>query len=113
FPPVERVYLFMHIDICPIVTGQFDGSWRYYSAKPRLTIIEPIQRIAHLLPQLQIPRPRTKPLPIITLCKSTSTLHLQYFTQTTHLVCTSNQRTVHSSRSRDSSLLPVERQTIS
>src|SRR6266480_496289 len=66
-PLVEGVYLFMHIDVYPVVTNQFDSCRRYYSTKPSLTIIEPIQRIAHRLPQLQIPRPRTEPLPTLDL----------------------------------------------
>src|SRR5439155_20556126 len=67
FPFVEGVYLLMHIDVSPGVPDQFDSRWRYYSAKPSLTIIAPIQTIAYLLPQLQISRPRTEPLPTLAL----------------------------------------------
>src|SRR6266480_402652 len=80
-PLVEGVYLFMHIDVYPVVTNQFDSCRRYYSTKPSLTIIEPIQRIAHLLPQLQISRPRTETL---------STLHLRNNYSPCHPACFAN-----------------------
>src|SRR6266699_3402142 len=69
----------MHIDVYPVVTNQFDSCRRYYSTKPSLTIIEPIQRIAHRLPQLQIPRPRTEPLPTLDLSNNYFPRHSSCF----------------------------------
>src|SRR5207237_5629804 len=69
----------MHIDVSPVVTDQFDGRWRYYSAKHSLTITEPIQRVAHRLPQLQISQPRTEPLPTFDLSNNYLPRHSPYF----------------------------------
>src|SRR5438445_6653452 len=79
FPPIKGIYLFVYIDVCPIVSDQFDIQRRYQPAKPDLAIIEAIQRITHLPPQLQIPRPRTEPFPALYLGNYYLPRHSPYF----------------------------------
>src|SRR5207302_7669445 len=91
----------MHIDIYPVVTNQFDTSWRDYSAKPSLTIIEPIQRIAHLLPQLQISRPRTEPLPTFDLSNNYFPRHSSCFANYLNPISSEMQHMNHNPTIKD------------
>src|SRR5205809_6063618 len=92
----------MHIDVYPVVTNQFDSCRRYYSTKPSLTIIEPIQRIAHLLPQLQIPRPRIDPLPTLDLSNNPFPSHSPCFANSLNPISTEMQHLNHNPTTKDS-----------
>src|SRR5207253_6626656 len=91
----------MHIDVSPVVTDQFDSRWRYYSAKPSLTIIEPIKRIAHLLPQLQITRPRTEPLPTFNLSNNYFPRHSSCFANYLNPISSEMQHMNHNPTIKD------------